>query len=230
MCEGQSCCLCEPTNYRWIPSTYLFNLMGQYYPNRNTPYRAKLTIWYLENSHMARSKKSNSTVRNPAKTVVVKPHQRASGYTKKLKINPSMSKPVIVPESKSLGFSIKNKSTLMITIKDGFPVGSFDTLRKHLSITQERMRELVDLTNTTLARRKEAGKLSKLESDRVYRYAHLFELAKIMMLGDEAEASTWLKIPKDVLDNQSPLDYAITEAGARDVERYINRIMDGTYT
>ena len=135
-----------------------------------------------------------------------------------------------IPESGSLGFVIRNKVGLIERINDGFPVGSLDTLRRHLSVTQDEMIRFVDITNGTLARRRDKGKLNKLESDRVYRYAHLLELAKEMMLGNEKEASAWLKEPKEVLANKTPLEYASTEAGSRDVERYIHRIMDGTYT
>ena len=137
---------------------------------------------------------------------------------------------VEIPESKALGMRIKNKVDLMKSIRAGFPTKSIDSLRGQLALSQEEMIKFVDIKNSTLARRKESGKLNNQESDRVFRYAHILELAKEMMLGDNREASNWLKQPSPILADQSPLEYASTEAGARDVERYINRIMDGTYS
>ncbi|MGV3772845.1 MAG: antitoxin Xre/MbcA/ParS toxin-binding domain-containing protein, partial [Verrucomicrobiales bacterium] len=71
--------------------------------------------------------------------------------------------------------------------------------------------------------------LDREESDRVVRFARLFGLAVQVMESTEA-ARAWLNSPQYGLGGATPLDYAETEWGAREVEELLGRIEYGVYS
>ena len=81
-----------------------------------------------------------------------------------------------------------------------------------------------------MARRKNAGKFTVDESDRVVRFARLLKHTTDMMEGDQDAAIQWLKTPQLLLENQTPLEYARTESGAAEVQQLIGRIEAGVYS
>ena len=68
------------------------------------------------------------------------------------------------------------------------------------------------------------------ESDRVIRFAKLFDQANILLQGDKNATLTWLKSPLEILSGESPLEHAQTELGTRDVEDLIGRIRHGIFS
>ena len=71
--------------------------------------------------------------------------------------------------------------------------------------------------------------LDRLETDRLLRFARLFGLAVDVL--DSAEAAQkWLKTPARALEFASPLEFAETEVGAREVENLLGRIEYGVYS
>jgi putative toxin-antitoxin system antitoxin component (TIGR02293 family) len=84
----------------------------------------------------------------------------------------------------------------------------------------------MNLTPSTLARRKRNGVLSSEESDRLYRIAFLIERAT-QVLGTLEAAQRWLNTEKRALSGATPLVFAKTEPGAREVEDLLGRIEYG---
>ena len=74
---------------------------------------------------------------------------------------------------------------------------------------------------------KRQGKLTLDESDRFIRIARLFELATMLFAGDADAARRWMLSPARALGRETPLSYARTEAGGREVENLIGRIQHG---
>ena len=76
---------------------------------------------------------------------------------------------------------------LIARIEAGFTADSVEALRGHLGLSIEEMAGLLGMSARTLGRRLEGGKLTAEESDRLYRYARLFERA-VEVLGSEEKA------------------------------------------
>ena len=74
-----------------------------------------------------------------------------------------------------------------------------------------------------------SGRLTPAESDRVMRYARLLGRAVEVLEGEDA-ARRWLTRPQYGLGGAVPLDFAETEAGAREVENVLGRIDYGVYS
>lgn len=116
-------------------------------------------------------------------------------------------------------------------IRRGLPIAEFDTLRELLGLTVEEMAHKIGVSIATLSRRRGHRQPLDVEhGDRIMRFSRLYWLAVELHDGDEATARDWLRRPAIALGGATPLDFAETELGAREVEHLIGRIEHGVYT
>jgi len=114
-------------------------------------------------------------------------------------------------------------------VRDGLEFAEFRALQEILRLTEERMAGLLGMSRATLHRRKKAGYLDRTESDRLVRYARILNAAFGLFESYE-KAANWLKRPAIAFHGETPLDYADTEIGAREVEALIGRIEHGVFS
>ena len=118
---------------------------------------------------------------------------------------------------------------LIEAVIKGLPFSELMALRELLGLPLEQLAGNLGISRATLHRRKHAGRLEQGESDRVVRYARLMgEAAEVF--GSLEQAREWLRFPQFGLGNATPLDYARTEIGAREVENLLGRIDHGVYS
>jgi len=115
---------------------------------------------------------------------------------------------------------------LIARIEAGFTADSVEALRGRLGLSVEEMAGLLGMSARTLGRRLEGGKLTAEESDRLYRYARLFERA-VEVLGSEEKARRWLKSEQWALGSRVPLNIARYGPGAREITDLLGRIEHG---
>ncbi len=118
---------------------------------------------------------------------------------------------------------------LIKVVKGGLSIQVFRALAEALNVSDAALANLAGISGTTLTRRKRVGHLTPDESEHVLRIANLLERAA-QVFEDVGDASDWLKTPNLSLDNVTPLDYADTEIGAREVENLLGRIDYGVYS
>jgi len=111
-------------------------------------------------------------------------------------------------------------------VREGLPFDEFHALQEMLGITEEKMGALVGMSRATLHRRKKTGFLDRSESDRLVRYARILNCVAAFFQSHEA-AARWLGKPAFAFNGETPLDYADTEIGAREVEALVWRIENG---
>jgi putative toxin-antitoxin system antitoxin component (TIGR02293 family) len=80
-----------------------------------------------------------------------------------------------------------------------------------------------------LQRRKEEGKLTPEESDRLYRVTDITRKAIDLFEGDIDKAGNWLKTPKKALGGKTPLEYSDTQVGYDEVCQLIGRLEHGVF-
>ena len=119
---------------------------------------------------------------------------------------------------------------LISRIKDGIEATAFEMVTKAYDIPMSEGYKLMGIPQSTLRRRLSKGKLLPDESDRVYRYAELMTKATEMMQKDSDRAVSWFKKPMDIFGGETPLQHAMTEIGAREVEDLIGRIRHGVFS
>lgn len=125
---------------------------------------------------------------------------------------------------------VSKRQVLTKYLKAGIKPESISNLSEYLHINKKDAYFYLSIPPTTYQRRVQEGKLKADESDRVYRYARLFSLAVDMMQGDQEAASDWFKTPQTLLNDESPLEHATTELGAREVDDLIGRIRHGVFS
>jgi putative toxin-antitoxin system antitoxin component (TIGR02293 family) len=116
---------------------------------------------------------------------------------------------------------------LLDRVEAGLPFSTFAAFVRTSGLPTAVAADLVGLTARTLARRKLQKRLRPDESDRLVRAARLYADATELFEGDESEARRWLNTPQPALGGMSPIRYATTEIGAREVAALIGRLEHG---
>ena len=132
-------------------------------------------------------------------------------------------------EKKTHVAKAKHPTELIRQIQKGLRFSELETLQNSIDLPFEQLAAKLSISRSTLQRRKAAGRLSPDESDKVIRYSRLVRQAADLF-GDIEKARAWLKHPQYGLGGAVPLDYARTEAGAREVENLLGRIKYGVYS
>jgi putative toxin-antitoxin system antitoxin component (TIGR02293 family) len=127
----------------------------------------------------------------------------------------------------SLGLSASNSAELIQQVERGFSFKTLHTLESRSGLPGAALAGLVGIPERTLARRKSKGKFTPEESERLLRLGTVFEQAVELFEGDRAAALRWLTAPRKALEGKTPLAYARTELGAREVEDLIGRLEHG---
>jgi len=113
-------------------------------------------------------------------------------------------------------------------IRAGLPMIEFEALQELLGLGAEELAAHLAISRSTLIRRRKSRRLDVQESDRLLRYARLYARAE-KTFADADAAQQWLKSPARALAYESPLHFAETEAGAREVENLLGRIEHGVF-
>ena len=132
-------------------------------------------------------------------------------------------------EKKMSSAKAKHPTDLIREIQKGLRFSELKTLQNSIDLPFEQLAAQLAISRSTLQRRKVSGRLSPDESDKVIRYSRLIQQAADFF-GDIEKARAWLKHPQYGLGGAVPLDYARTEAGAREVENLLGRMKYGVYS
>jgi len=122
-----------------------------------------------------------------------------------------------------------NLTQMIKSIEDGLPISNFKKLRDSLDLPDKDLAKYIRIPKSTLAIRKKRGRFSFEESERLFRIQRLFTKA-LAVFEDVGLAKKWLKEDAYGLGDVSPLEYAATEIGAREVEDLLGRIEHGVFS
>ena len=122
--------------------------------------------------------------------------------------------------------NVESPDDVIGVVKRGLNFGVIENLRFELDISSATLLKIVGISDSTMRRRRAAGRLDQNESERVYRLGKLFHLATRVFNSREL-AGQWFKIPSSALGGATPLDYADTEIGKQEIEKLLYRIAYG---
>ncbi len=129
--------------------------------------------------------------------------------------------------SDSIGVIAGDLGTVIGAIKAGIPYSAFERLQKAVGIPQKNLAEAVNINLRTLTRRKKELKFHSDESERLLRIGRIVDRTMELMEGDPHSVKRWLSSPAKALGGKTPLEYADTEPGAREVMNLIGRLEHG---
>jgi putative toxin-antitoxin system antitoxin component (TIGR02293 family) len=115
-------------------------------------------------------------------------------------------------------------------VRVGLSVGAFFRLRDALGVSQELLSQAVGIPPRTVMRRQAAKERFKSdESERILRLARIHLRAQqVLKTADRAKA--WMFARNRALGGVTPLDFAKTEPGAREVEYLLGRLEHGVFS
>ena len=113
-------------------------------------------------------------------------------------------------------------------IEEGLPFRLFSELAEQLGLTHASLASYLRISESTLYRRKAAGRFDPTESDRLWRYLVLYGRA-VDVLESEAEAVEWLSAPLPSLGDSSPLAVTRDGPGATRALAVLGRIEHGVF-
>jgi putative toxin-antitoxin system antitoxin component (TIGR02293 family) len=129
-----------------------------------------------------------------------------------------------------LGLEVPETLALLARVEAGFPYTAFERFQRNVDLSTHELATLVQIKPRTLARRKEEGRLSAEESDRLLRASRVFGKALELFEGDLDATRTWFSTPAPALGGRTPQEVSGTEVGAREVENLIGRLEHGVFS
>ncbi|OHE86882.1 MAG: hypothetical protein A3G75_15800 [Verrucomicrobia bacterium RIFCSPLOWO2_12_FULL_64_8] len=128
-----------------------------------------------------------------------------------------------------LGLATDDAVKTVHRVRAGFRFKILARFQKATALPWAEISRFVGIPQRTLTRRQSQGRLQPDESDRVLRASKIFDMAVEMFEGDPSAARKWLEAPQPGLGGETPLDFASTEVGAREVESLIGRLEHGVF-
>ena len=129
-----------------------------------------------------------------------------------------------------LGLRMFDLPHLLRDVERGLPYKSLEHFVRSVPLTSAEVHDLLQIAPRTLARRKEEGRLSAEESDRLMRVARLMAKTIDLFDGNMPRAAQWLRTPQVGFGGAMALDLARTELGAREVDALVDRLAYGVFS
>ncbi|MDB5070596.1 MAG: hypothetical protein JWM87_1707 [Candidatus Eremiobacteraeota bacterium] len=114
-------------------------------------------------------------------------------------------------------------------IHDGLQVSAFRYAVESLGQPEKIVVEGIGISRTTLGRRKQAGRLDFVDSERAVRLGSIVALGKVV-LGSTKAVGRWLLKPNSALGGAIPIALLQTDVGAREVEAVLGRDLFGGFS
>jgi putative toxin-antitoxin system antitoxin component (TIGR02293 family) len=123
-----------------------------------------------------------------------------------------------------LGLMTTELPDLLRSIEGGLAYRVFDQFVEHTGLSPDRVAEFADIGRATLVARRDDGRFTRDESDRLVRAARVFGMALSLFGGDRSTATAWLRTGQPALGGSVPIELARTDLGAREVEAALAKL------
>jgi putative toxin-antitoxin system antitoxin component (TIGR02293 family) len=114
-------------------------------------------------------------------------------------------------------------------IREGLSARLVESMSQRYDLPKGKMLEAAGIPRSSAHRYKALGRLSKEQSNRLYRVLYLLKRAEDLF-GSSDLAAGWLIKDSVFLHGSSPLQYLDTEPGFHAVEHFLGRLEDGMVT
>lgn len=125
-----------------------------------------------------------------------------------------------------LGVTAPGQRQAIDALLNGLPAAGWQHLTEALQASDQQLAAVVGISISTLTRRKREGSFTPEESERLLRIAGLAAKAGTVFTSPE-RVRAWFTTPNHQLGGEAPLGYSRTSIGAAEVDRVLERILDG---
>ncbi len=134
------------------------------------------------------------------------------------------------PKASAAYEQVHDNHAMAQRVEEGLPVAEIVEFGKQAGFTTEELAKVIQIPPRTYARRvANKSRLKVHEGERAVRLMRLFERAK-QVFGTDENTRGWFNAKILALGRKTPLEYAQTEPGAREVENIIGRIEHGVFS
>jgi putative toxin-antitoxin system antitoxin component (TIGR02293 family) len=131
--------------------------------------------------------------------------------------------------SLAVGQDINNDVDLIEISRKGLPTSVVHTLSLLLSISMEKMSQLLHMSHRTIQRKSDSDLLNVYSTEQVLEIADVISRG-IEVLGSLDAFTSWLHSEVRHLDYQKPIDYLDTSFGTTLIKDALGRIEQGVYS
>lgn len=125
---------------------------------------------------------------------------------------------------------VQDNAAMAQRVEEGLPVTDVVEFGKQAGFSTDELARLIHIPPRTYARRVASNARLKVpEGERAVRLMRLFDRAK-QVFGTDENTRRWFNAKILALGRKTPLEYAQTEPGAREVENIIGRIEHGVFS
>ncbi len=125
--------------------------------------------------------------------------------------------------------SRRRQEDLRLALREGLPATALNSIMETWQISEDDLVRQLGVSPSTLRRRRENGRLSPVESDRLYRLASAPAKAEAVF-GNRAKAVRWLHSSNRALQGETPLSVLDTDIGAQRLRDVLGRLEHGVYS
>lgn len=126
-----------------------------------------------------------------------------------------------------LGLKPQDPIRIAEQVNRGLKFQALERFRVNAGLKASDLAELVSVTQRTLHRRRDQGRLEPDESDRLVRASRSFGRALELFEGDADAARAWFTTPVTGLGARAPIVLCRSDVGTREVEAFIDRLERG---
>lgn len=116
---------------------------------------------------------------------------------------------------------------LLSLVHSGFPFVVVERLSRLSGFIPLELAALIQISPSTLRRRRLAGRFTESESDRVHRVATVLGAARTLFEGDLSVMKHWMTTPQFGLGGRRPADLLATSVGSEAVLTLVGRLEHG---
>lgn len=135
----------------------------------------------------------------------------------------------ILGGSAAIGQPIHNDIDLIEITRKGLPKYVVQTISNILSISMEKMSELLHVSYRTIQRKKDTDLLNVYSTEQILEIAEAISRG-IEVLGSIEDFSAWLRKELRSLNYKTPLDFLDTTFGVKLIKDILGRIEQGVYS
>ena len=125
-----------------------------------------------------------------------------------------------------LGVQAADQREAIAVLMRGLPASGWQHVTHALRVSEQQLAEAVNISISTLTRRTREGRFTQEESERLLRLSSLVAKAGAVFTSPE-RLHAWFTSPNQQLSGETPLSYSRTSIGAAEVDRVLERILDG---
>lgn len=125
---------------------------------------------------------------------------------------------------------IFGKDQVIRQIREGFQYGVFEAVMTRFGLRKSEMVGALQISQTTIRRREQSGRLTPQESNGLYRAFRVLETAESVFEGDTKNMMSWMRCAVPAIGGRRPIDMLATCAESERILQTLRYLECGDFS